>query len=91
MARYSYAYGTALYALGESSRALEVLKEAHERLPGDSELVIGIITISREVGDLDTSIDYARRLVELLPGDPEARRLLEELEAESRDPLKNPG
>ncbi len=85
MARYSYAYGAALHSLGESAQALEIMAEAHERIPGDEELLLGMITISREIGDLDLAISYVRRLVELRPRDPEARRLLEELEAERRE------
>ncbi len=84
MARYSYAYGAVLHSLGESSRALELMAAAHERIPGDEELLIGMIMISREIGEIDTAITYARRLMELRPRDPEARRLLEELEAEHR-------
>ena len=83
-ARYSYAYGAALHALGESTRALELMAEAHERIPGDQELIIGIITISREIGDFDTAVAYARRLAELRPRDSEVLQLLEDLEAERR-------
>jgi tetratricopeptide (TPR) repeat protein len=84
VARYSYAYGAALHALGDSTRALEVMAEAHERIPGDQELLVGLVTIAREAGEIDTAITYAGRLVELRPTDSGARRLLEELEAERR-------
>jgi tetratricopeptide (TPR) repeat protein len=84
MPRYSYAYGAALHASGESTRALAVLAEAHARMPGDQELLIGSITIAREAGEIDTAIDYAAKLVEMRPRDPEVRRLYEELLAERR-------
>jgi tetratricopeptide (TPR) repeat protein len=83
-ARYSYAYAMALHSAGDSERALEVLADAHARLPGDPELLLASVTLAREMGDLERAITYAQRLVELRPRDPEARQLLEELEAEVR-------
>ena len=66
---YGYVFGVALHSTHQSTRALEVLKQAHERHPGEPELLVGLATISRERGQLASAIDYARKLVELVPYD----------------------
>src|SRR5262249_46518924 len=44
-ARYRYVYGVALNSTGASDRALAVLKEAHERHPGDPDIMVALVTI----------------------------------------------
>jgi Flp pilus assembly protein TadD len=68
----------------QSTRALEVLTQAHARHPGEPEILVALATISRERGQLAAAIDYARKLVELGPYDQGARQLLAELEAQRR-------
>ena len=82
--RYSYVFGVALHSAHQSTRALEVLTQAYERHPGEPEILVGLATISRERGQLDAAIGYARKLVELVPDDQGARQLLAELEAQRR-------
>jgi len=82
--RYGYVFGVALHSAHQSARALEVLKQAHERHPGEREILVGLATISRERGQLIAAIGYAKKLVELVPYDQGARRLLAELEAQQR-------
>jgi Flp pilus assembly protein TadD len=81
---YNYVFGVALHSVRQSTRALEVLTQAHARHPGEPEILIGLATISRERGQLDSAIGYARKLVELVPYDQGARQLLAELEAQRR-------
>jgi tetratricopeptide (TPR) repeat protein len=80
-ARYAYVYGIALNSAGEFERAREVLDEAHRRHPGDLSLLNGLATLSRDAGDLEAADAYALALVELIPEDPGARRLLAEIQA----------
>src|SRR5262249_42879795 len=82
--RYSYVFGVALHSMHQSTRALEVLKQAHAQHPGDPEILAGLATISRDRGQVESAIVYARKLVELAPYDQGARRLLAELEAQQR-------
>jgi Flp pilus assembly protein TadD len=79
-ARYSYVYGVALHSAGETDRALEVLDAAHRREPANRELLIALVTISRENGAVSRAVEYGRKLVALSPQDPAARQLLEQLE-----------
>jgi tetratricopeptide (TPR) repeat protein len=78
--RYAYVYGVALHGTGSTERALEVLRAAHEKHPGDVEILLALATINRDRGAREDAIAYARRLVALSPEDPGARQLLEVLE-----------
>ncbi len=79
--RYAYIYGVALHETGEPRRALAVLKEAHERAPTDREILVALAQYSRQAGDRNAARGWARKLVELSPDDPTARRLLDSLDA----------
>jgi Flp pilus assembly protein TadD len=81
---YDYVFGVALHSVHQSTRALEVLMQAHVRHPGEPEILVGLATICRERGQLASAIGYARQLVELVPHDQGARQLLTELEAQRR-------
>jgi predicted CXXCH cytochrome family protein len=78
--RYAYVYGVALHEAGETRRALHVLKRAHEQHPADREIVAALAEYHRQAGNRKAAIAWARKLVEMSPGDPEARRLLQVLE-----------
>jgi tetratricopeptide (TPR) repeat protein len=82
--RYAYVYGVALHSAGRPADALRVLAEAHQRHPGDRDVLFGLATISRDAGDLEAAVRSARKLVELSPGDAAARQLLSRLEAAAR-------
>ena len=77
--RYAYVYGIALHSAGEVERARGVLDDAYRRHPGDRSLLTGLVTLSRDVGDLETALAYAVALVGLIPEDPGARQLLTEI------------
>jgi len=79
--RYAYVHGIALHSAGETDRARAILVDAYRRHPGDPSLLTGLVTLSRDAGDLETALAYAVALAELIPEDPGARRLLAEIEA----------
>ncbi len=80
-ARFGYVYGIALHSTGSSSEAVSTLEAALQNHPYDRELLAALITINRDIADLDAALRYARRYVELWPGDPGARQLLNEVAA----------
>jgi len=82
--RYSYVYAVALNSAGQEAKAIEVLKQAHERFQGDVDILGALAAYSRDAGRLSAALDYARALVALAPGDPGARRLLRELQVQAR-------
>jgi Flp pilus assembly protein TadD len=60
-----------------------VLRAAHEKHPGDIEILIALATISNERGAREEAIGYARKLVALAPDDLQAKMLLHQLEQPS--------
>ena len=80
--RYAYVYGVALHQTGRIQQALQVLKDAQARYPGDRDILAALAQYYREMGDRQGAIARARKLVEVSPGDPGARHLLESLERE---------
>ena len=84
MARYSYVFGVALNSTGQGSRALDVLNVAHQRHPGDREILLALATISRDRGALEAARDFARRLQTLEPTNPQIAQLLAQIEGERR-------
>lgn len=77
--RYSYVYAVALNAIGRRQDAVQVLDETHVRHPNDREVLYGLVTFNRDMGNLDAATRHAEKLVALSPQDPTARRLLDQL------------
>jgi tetratricopeptide (TPR) repeat protein len=80
-ARYVYVFAVALNSAGRVREALEELSRAHERHPGDREILVALATVNRDNGAIETAMDYARKLVALKPNEPQAQQLLTQLEA----------
>jgi tetratricopeptide (TPR) repeat protein len=78
--RYALVWAIALHDRGDAARALDVLAAAHERRPGDLDVLGALAAFSRDAGRRDDAVRWARALVEAAPADPNARALLEELE-----------
>jgi Flp pilus assembly protein TadD len=83
-ARYAYVYGVALNSTSAGARALGILKQAHDRHPGDPDILAALATISRDRGARDAARTYTRRLMEVAPELPEARQLSHELNRPGR-------
>jgi tetratricopeptide (TPR) repeat protein len=79
--RFAYVYGVALLSSGRPRDALAIFARALERRPGDRDVLAALVNVHRDLGEIERAREYARRLVEATPGDPAARRLLEEVEA----------
>jgi predicted CXXCH cytochrome family protein len=81
VAYYAFVYGAGLNSAGRVDEALAVLQAAAERHPNDQNLLGSIATIARDAGRFDEAIAAAERLMALFPDQPEARMLLEDIEA----------
>jgi tetratricopeptide (TPR) repeat protein len=81
--RFSYVYAIALHDLGQVVEALATLENAHERAPGNREILFGLLTYQREVGDSRGALDSARKLLALEPTNPELQQLVQQLESVS--------
>jgi len=78
-ARYAYVYAIALHTAGQSAEALRVLRFDHQMHPPDIDVLIALVTISRDTGDLAAAKDYAEQLLRVAPDNPEARALYQSL------------
>ncbi|MGH9365799.1 MAG: tetratricopeptide repeat protein [Thermoanaerobaculia bacterium] len=61
---------------GDFPRALRTLKAAHDRHPGDRDVLEALAMVSLRSGDRDAALRYAKRLVALAPEDPRGPQLL---------------
>ena len=78
-ARYAYVYGVALHSMGKVAQGIKVLGEAHRRFAGDVEILQALATMERDLGQRSLAQSYAKKLVELVPEDPQAQALAREL------------
>ena len=82
---FAYLYAVALNSSGAPNSAIKVLEDAYRLHPGDRQLLVALTTIYRDQGNLSAAIHYAERLVALQPSEPNAQRLLAELQTVSSE------
>ncbi len=82
--RYAYVHAVALHDTGEPELAIRTLEEAVRRHPHDADLLQALVSFEMERGAADRALGWAERLVEARPDDPNARGLLQQVQAMSR-------
>ncbi|MBK1650204.1 tetratricopeptide repeat protein [Rhabdochromatium marinum] len=80
-ARYGYVHAVALHASGQSDAAIAALARVHRQRPGDIDTLSALISYHSEAGQLRQALDYAQRLQQLQPGNPNIARLVTQLQA----------
>src|SRR5271166_5674003 len=58
-ARYAYVYAIALNSTGAPVEAMKLLEAAHERHPADRDILVALISMAQETGDLPTALGHA--------------------------------
>ncbi len=79
IARYAYVHAIALNELGDVRGAIKVLETAHRHFADNREIVMALVEYSARAGDRAAAVRWARTLVEISPGDPQAQELLHRL------------
>jgi predicted CXXCH cytochrome family protein len=79
-ARYAYVHAVALHSAGKQGEALAVLRAADARHPYDLDILGALVSMNREAGNARAALPYAKKLAEVLPGDPNVKHLVDELE-----------
>jgi predicted CXXCH cytochrome family protein len=79
-ARYAYVYAVALNSTGAHGDALALLEQTHRQHPADRDVLLALVSIARDAGNLDTALLHARELVDHYPADPQFHTLLQELQ-----------
>ena len=67
----------ALNSAGQGSKAIQELEAVLQRHPNDRDSLLALAAFQRDAGHLDAARNYARRLAELEPDNPEVRALLQ--------------
>ena len=79
-ARYAYVYAVALNSTGAHGDALALLEQTHRQHPADRDVLLALVSIARDAGNLDTALLHARELVDHYPADPQFHTLLQDLQ-----------
>jgi Flp pilus assembly protein TadD len=78
-ARYAYIYGVAMHSAGHRQEAIAYLKDSLTGHPENRDIIMAIVSFSREAGDTATALQYAEQAIKLAPDDPATRTLLDQL------------
>ena len=74
--RYHYVYAITLNSSGDVKAALAVLKAAYEKYPGSQEILIGLISINRDAGNIRSALSYAEKMQAMMPDQPNIKELV---------------
>jgi len=78
-ARYQYVYGVALHSAGKRDEAMTVLKESLKSHPSNRDILLALVSFSREAGDTTAALGYAEQLAAIAPDDRSVEGLVREL------------
>lgn len=78
--RYRYVYAVALNSTAQAPAAIKVLEAAHKDFPQDQEVLLGLVTFNRDLGELAAAKRWAKRLLALAPNEPSLQQLLKSLD-----------
>jgi predicted CXXCH cytochrome family protein len=86
-ARYAYVYAIALHSGGHANEALTALRENLDRHQNDRDTLVALISLNRESGDINSALQYAERLHQILPDAQDLTRLIQELRRQTANPI----
>lgn len=78
-ASYAYAYAIGLNSTGQGERAVKILQATYAKSPYNAEVLVGLVTILRDRGDLALARSYAAVLVRQWPDRRDYAQLREQL------------
>jgi len=84
-AHYAYVYGVGLYSSGKAPAGLEVLRKANEQFPANREILLGLISLSADSGDLASARKFVDQFERIAPADGRGREIL------AKNPSSQPG
>ena len=78
-ARYIYVYAVALNSAGRGGEAMKVLKDGLARHPDNPDILLALMTFSRDLGDLAAALEFAEQLARITPDDRDLANLVQDL------------
>ncbi|MBX4936045.1 hypothetical protein HJA97_00465 [Rhizobium binae] len=85
-AQYAFAYAVALHSTGRRDDAIAMLETSLERHPNDRDTLLALATFNRDARNFAAALGYAKRLLSLVPNDPNILRLTEDLRRRAHSP-----
>jgi predicted CXXCH cytochrome family protein len=79
-ARYIYVYAIGLHSAGERDAALITLRGAELRIPYNLDILNALVSMNLEAGNNKAALPYVRKIAEILPDDPNVKKLAAQLE-----------
>ena len=73
-------YAVALDSSGKRREALKVLEANHARHPADTDTLLALATINRDLGSQEAALRYGAKLLRLLPAEPGVQQLMRQLQ-----------
>ena len=67
--QYSYVYAVALHSADRKNEAMGTLEAVLARNPGNRNVLLALMTFSRDAGQLTVALSYAEQLAKLTPND----------------------
>jgi tetratricopeptide (TPR) repeat protein len=67
VARYGYVYAIGLQSTGDINAAILELEQTHGRHPGDTDVLLALVTINRDAGNTSSALRYLRKLKKMYP------------------------
>jgi predicted CXXCH cytochrome family protein len=83
-ARYAYVYAVGLYSAGKTGEAMALLKASLTRHPDDRDILLALMSYSRDAGDFAGALAYAERASRTMPGDPNLAALISQLRQQAQ-------
>jgi len=77
--RHRFVYAIALHDLGRPRDAVSQLQALLREVPRNEDVLLALANYSAELGERDTALDYARRLTEIAPTNPNYQQLYRQL------------
>ena len=82
-ARYAYVHAVALHSTRKSEEAVLLLRRAELAHPSDVPILMALVSMLAEAGQIDAARSYANLLAQAMPDDPQVADLLRQLGAGS--------
>lgn len=77
--RFRYVYAVALNSSGQAAKAIHELEATHNDFPQDQDVLIGLITFNRDMGQLTAAKRWADTLLTLRPNEQGLQQLRDSL------------
>ena len=83
-ARYAYVYAVGLHSAGRTEEAMGLLEASLTQHPDDRDILLALVSYSRDASDFAGALAYAERAARLMPGDPNLATLIDQLRRQAR-------